>query len=129
MKDGVEMYYYKFLDDMSNAISILTCDQLLKESENRVRIDENEYNDLVEMFSHQNAIWDEMHQNHLQPLLDEINEIRGRVDSSEFLINEQIMKNLEISREDFDLLDVTDSGTTYTIIEDDGSITVRKGED
>lgn len=38
-------------------------------------------------------------------------------------------KRVEISREDYDLLDVTDVNTIYTIIEEDGSVTVRKGED
>lgn len=39
------------------------------------------------------------------------------------------VNRVEISREDFDLLDVTDSNTIYTIFEEDGSVTVRKGED
>lgn len=34
---------------------------------------------------------------------------------------------IEISREDFDLLDV-EQDAIYHIIEDDGSITIRKGE-
>ena len=38
-------------------------------------------------------------------------------------------RHMTISREDFDLLDVTDSNVTYDIIEEDGSITVKKGED
>lgn len=35
---------------------------------------------------------------------------------------------IEISREDFDLLDVETDGTIYHIVENDGTITIKKGE-
>lgn len=35
---------------------------------------------------------------------------------------------IEISREDFDLLDVEEDGAMYYITEADGTITIRKGE-
>lgn len=38
------------------------------------------------------------------------------------------VKTERISREDFDLLDVQDENTIYYIIEDNGQVTVKKGE-
>lgn len=35
---------------------------------------------------------------------------------------------LHLTREDFDLLDVTYSATTYHILEDDNTITIQRGE-
>lgn len=36
---------------------------------------------------------------------------------------------VHLTREDFDLLDVTYSATTYHIVEDDNTITIMRGED
>lgn len=38
------------------------------------------------------------------------------------------VSSLHITREDFDLLDVQDENVIYYIIEEDGAVTVRKGE-
>lgn len=37
-------------------------------------------------------------------------------------------KSIHITREDFDLLDFEEENITYYITEEDGTITVRKGE-
>lgn len=39
----------------------------------------------------------------------------------------EAVRTVQISREDYDLLDVTDENTIYYIYDEDGMVTVRKG--
>lgn len=61
-----------------------------------------------------------------------MNERQKRIAQKLGLAEDQFEKKstpaiIEISREDFELLDV-EQDATYHIIEDDGTITIRKGE-
>lgn len=40
------MYYYKRIDEAGNVVSLITCDQHLKESAEQIEITETEYNEL-----------------------------------------------------------------------------------
>lgn len=56
----------------------------------------------------------------------DINKIMGKLGADKFAPNPK-PSTIEISREDFDLLDVEENAI-YHIVEEDGTITIRKGE-
>ena len=41
------MYYYKQIDENGETVSVLSCDQHLKESETQIEITEEEYNEYI----------------------------------------------------------------------------------
>lgn len=53
-------YYYKRIDEEGNVVSLITCDQRLKESAEQIEITEAEYNELYALLPQPEPVEDDL---------------------------------------------------------------------